>query len=85
MSNIAEVNQNASRILYEGVNSDGELRRIVYLPYTDGFVQLLLTDSTGNTIDVITAQDISKQYLPETYYNDVPNDYTWGLPNAEDR
>ena len=79
------VNDAAVRVLFEGLNGRGEFRRVLYFPYMDGYVSLLVTDANGNVVWQITPQEISKQYLPEEYWDDVTSEWTFGHPDSEDR
>jgi hypothetical protein len=51
----------------------------------DNYVMLLVTDADGNTKQTIRAEDFSKQYLPDEYIDDVPDEYTWGRVDPNDR
>ena len=53
-----EINHNAVRTLWEGLNAKQEFRRVLYLPFVDGYVMLLVTDVDGNTIRSIKADTI---------------------------
>jgi hypothetical protein len=78
-----EINHHAVRVLWEGLNNKKEFRRVLYLPYVDGYVTLLVTDADGMTVQVLRDVEISKQYLPEEYWDDVPENYTWGRPDPD--
>jgi len=79
----AEINHNAVRVLWEGLNSKREFRRVLYFPYMDGYVMLLVTDANGKTINTICDYEISRKYLPEEYWDDVPSRYTFGRLDPE--
>lgn len=74
-NNHVEINHHAVRTLWEGLNAEQDFRRVLYLPYVDGYVTLLVTDADGKTIRAIRDTDISKQYFPEKYNDDLPLEY----------
>ena len=78
------VNEHAVRILYEGLNANQQWRRIIYYPYMDGHVQLLITDAEGDVKNVLEAQDVSMHNLPDEYIYDVPFEYRPHIPDPYD-
>ena len=66
MTDVA-INQNATRLLWEGTNPKGEIRKVYYVEYVDGFHILLLTDADDNTVDHTTAGRICNRFLPWKY------------------
>ena len=80
---MATVNEQAIRVLYEGLNSKREFRRVIYYPFMDGYVLLLITDADGNQVDFIRPDRFSRRYLPEEYWDDVPKNFQPGRPDPE--
>jgi protein-tyrosine phosphatase len=83
-----EINHVAVRTLWEGLNSQKQFRRVLYMPYMDGYCILFVTDADGNEIQSIKAEDISKQYIAtmsDEYFDDLPDDYKWAKPDPNDR
>ena len=70
------------KVLWEGLNGD-QFRRVLYLPYVDGYVMLLVTDADGKTVDSLRADRISQRYLPEEYCHDVPSEYANYPPDPD--
>jgi protein-tyrosine phosphatase len=82
-----EINHNAVKVLWEGIvnqNPGQVFRRVLYLPYVDGYNMLLVTEADGTTVTSIRAEEISKQFFPEKYYDDLPDEYK-RLPVVDDR
>jgi hypothetical protein len=60
-----EVNKAGIQTIWEGRNKKGEFRRVLYIPYTDGYVVFGVTDKDGMLLKEILPDDISCQYLPK--------------------
>ena len=78
-----EINHNAVRTLWEGLNRHKEFRRVLYLPYVDGYVMLLVTDADGVTMNSIRDTDICNHCLPGKYNHDVPLEYRRTVQGVE--
>lgn len=79
------VAEHAIRVLYEGLNARQMWRRVIYYPYVDGYVTLLITDADGDVKHVLEAQDVSMHNLPDEYIDDVPFEYRPHIPDPNDR
>ena len=70
-----EINHYAVRTLWEGLNKEKKFRKVLYLPYVDGYTVLLVTDTDGNTLDYIDDKRLCWVYFPEEYNSDLPVEY----------
>lgn len=67
-----EINHHAVRVLWEGYNKSQQFRRVLYLPYMDGYVMLLVTDAEGKTITTMSEAALTQFILPKKYRDKLP-------------
>jgi protein-tyrosine phosphatase len=78
------INRHATRLLWEGVNSHEQVRKVYYIEYEDGVHILLLTDAEGKTISYMDTMRICDRYMPWKWNDDQPDDrHTSGMNFGE--
>ena len=69
---MAEIDHINVKLLYSGVNTRGEFRNVLYMPWTDGFAVLYISDENDQLVTTFEIKDISCLYMPEEYWHDLP-------------